>query len=323
MRRRTTLLAACWGACALLAGPAYGAGETEIAPGATAQIPVSALTNIVLNSCNDGNPHAGPRATTFEVHPSDAATFVGSTPTIEAVLAGTASASIQAAATSTPGTIFIVNWTAVADGCYSANGSVTFIVAAPPPAEPDPTSDEQRECSPVLVGGRTVRVFVQRRREMIDDGSIFSTACTAARDVAEGRRHVGVTCTQQATLPRGERFVTCTSRDLRITLVPRQLPGGPTACPKVTYHGASYLVFRLRVTCGFARNTALRMLRGDDPYVFEHVSHGQAPLWRCRIVDRPRPALRPPAGPATERGWCHKRLENRWTLYVPAPLARV
>jgi hypothetical protein len=317
-------------------GIAEAAGERAIAPGETQPLDVPALTT-VLNSCNDGNPHAGPRGSSFTISPEGAGTYPGGTPTIEAMLSGTASTAVQASPGAVPGTIFIASWTAFADGCYSANGSVTFVVTAaappppppPPPPEPpqtpDPHSDELTECVSVLLsGGKTLRVFVQRRKEVIDSASAFSADCHLARAVAQGQRLPGVECSSPAGLPRGERFVTCTSNAVHVVIVPPGVSSKPVRCADVVEQGHRYAVFKLRVTCPYARSATLRMLRGIRPYVNEIVIHpGGRIRWHCRTWAPLPPGTLVAGAAATQRGFCRKDgPEARWILFFPAPRAR-
>lgn len=60
-------------------------------------------------------------------------------------------------------------------------------------------------------------------------------------------------------------------------------------------------------TC--ARATALRMLRRDNPYIYEFETPAGARRWKCQILGRG----------ATERGSCYKQVEDRRVLYFPAP----
>jgi hypothetical protein len=90
---------------------------------------MAARTKVLVNSCGDGQEHAGPTYSTFRVLPPGAATVLGAKPSVHAIRSGTATGAIIVAATATPGTSFVLEWGAVADGCYSAGGSVTFIVA--------------------------------------------------------------------------------------------------------------------------------------------------------------------------------------------------
>jgi len=220
-----------------------------------------------------------------------------------------------------------ISWTGNTD-CISYNGIITLNVSAPtapppppPPSAPDPKRTEMTECIPALAGTTRVRVFVQRRTGAIDDGSSFSHLCDEARNVAQGQKVPGVVCTSPAGLPRGERFVTCTSREVRIAVVPTG--GGstkPARCADVLEQGHRYLVFKLRVTCQYARSATLRMLRGIRPFVNEIVLPGDHARWSCVTwAPLPRGTLVAGAAP-TQRGWCRKSgPEARWILFLPAP----
>jgi hypothetical protein len=93
-----------------------------------------------------------------------------------------------------------------------------------------------------------------------------------------------------------------------ILVTPARTRAGPTACAAVVHNGHRYLVFKQNVLCSYARATALKMLRRQQPYIVEFVSPGKSPAWKCRIL----------GSGATERGACDKRTERRWLLYFPA-----
>lgn len=100
-----------------------------VEPSEQATMPnMAARTNVLVDSCGDGQPHAGPTYSSFTIHPPEVATLVGGKPSVDAIRNGGATASIAVSRTAKPGLVFIVEWGAVADGCYSAHGSVTFVV---------------------------------------------------------------------------------------------------------------------------------------------------------------------------------------------------
>ena len=79
-------------------------------------------------------------------------------------------------------------------------------------------------------------------------------------------------------------------------------------CSPVVHGSRRYRVLKWNVTCRYARNTALKMLRRQDPFIYEFVASGSQPLWGCLIFERG----------ATERGSCFKQDENRFIVYFPA-----
>jgi hypothetical protein len=178
-----------------------------------------------------------------------------------------------------------------------------------PPIQPKATAGAEQqysamhECTPpVTVAGRSIRVYVQDPTGTWK--AAYSQACADARAVARGEKAPGVACSS----PAGADYVLCTKRQVTIVGAPY---AGPTRCSHVLYDGHRYMVFKQRVTCRYARATALRMLRRQEPYVYEFESPTEGRRWSCRIL----------GNGATERGFCDKRVEERWVLYFPAPLA--
>jgi hypothetical protein len=159
-----------------------------------------------------------------------------------------------------------------------------------------------QECTPpVTVAGRSVRVYVQDPTGAWK--TAYSQACADARAVARGEEVLGVACSS----PADADYVLCTRRQVTIVGAPY---AGPTRCTHVEYNGHRYMVFKQRVTCRYARATALRMLRRESPYIYEFESPEEGKRWSCRILGN---------GPS-ERAACYKRVENRWVLYAPVPL---
>jgi hypothetical protein len=317
-----------------------------VKPGERVPVPVSKNTTVLVDKCNDGYPHAGPTYSTFTIHPSDAGKLAGAPPSVESIQAGSASAVFDVSPTVTPGLIMIVEWGAAANGCYSAHGSITYVVGKTSSgggaggaggtgsdggsgaAGARKPFDGAQECRPpVKVEGAAMRVFVQDPTG--NWSAAFSQVCDDARSVAEGKKVPGVTCSRAGGAAVGESYLLCTGRKVFLVLAPTRTTAGPTACGAVVERGRRYLVFKQRVLCRYARATALRMLRRQEPYVYEILFPGESQLkWSCRIVvPGPSGKLVPPkqattritsTAPPAERGACSKPSEGRWILYVPA-----
>jgi hypothetical protein len=165
-----------------------------------------------------------------------------------------------------------------------------------------------QDCGKVLVKGRSIRVYVQSPGGF-SIRSFFSQACEEARAVARGERIAGVTCSGPLGVDPADRYKLCTKRKVIIVVSPNRTAAGPTGCTPVRHNGHEYKVVKARVLCTYARGTALRMLRRQDPYIYEFEFPGQARRWSCHILGRG----------ATERGHCYKQVEKRWLMYFPAP----
>ena len=136
--------------------------------------------------------------------------------------------------------------------------------------------------------------------------------CRLAVRAASGRPAPGFSCTAPLGFDRAIRYTICSRQSGWVVWIPKSVPKrktGPGSCQPVVYAGKRYAVWKNKVLCSYARATALRMLRRQDPYIYEFETARQARRWKCRIFP----------GAGTERGACYKQVEKRWILYFPAP----
>lgn len=190
-------------------------------------------------------------------------------------------------------------------GPSPATPSTPPVVTPPAPLDPldtpEPDASGKVDCGPVTVGGRELRLVVH------------GLTCEEARDVLAGVP-TGWQCFG-APGAAGERRLLCR----RTTAPPRSttgwafaLPGDGGRCAPVKVGRRRWDVHRRAVTCRYARNTALRGLRGDDPIVYEFVSQGQPGRWTCRRYG---------AGDG-RYGLCVKAVENRFVAWMPSARRR-
>ncbi len=131
----------------------------------------------------------------------------------------------------------------------------------------------------------------------------FESSCGVMRRAAENRLP-GWVCSAPRQRANGTSLITC-SQTPRPAVPP---PVAVKVCSPVMHNSRRYKVWKWNVTCRYARNTALKMLRRQDPFIYEFVQSGQQPRWGCLIFGRG----------TTERGSCFKQFENRFIVYFPA-----
>ena len=195
---------------------------------------------------------------------------------------------------------------------YSANAQLgNFTIASPPPPPPPPPPTPTAPTTPATPkspAGPASSAAIQTCRVAVDGQRFIvylrgtAASCDQADDIARARVP-GWACVQDP-FSAGRRYVTCQ----RAGAWGVALPASGGACAPVTHRGLRYRVFGARVLCQYARATALRMLRRQLPYVVESIRGLNAGRWHCRIFGQG----------ANERGLCHKLVEDRWLMYVPA-----
>jgi hypothetical protein len=199
-----------------------------------------------------------------------------------------------------PGFIFpvdiAVGATCGARSAFSASGRLgLFVIRAlsppPLPTPPPPFSGEQVDAyCELTVEGREVIVWVR------------GLSCDAARDILEKRARNG-DCFSVASTKLGRRpaLFICRARGTRAFFP------GRSACSPVQYRGRVHEVRKQGVLCRYARATTLRILREDQPYIYEFEDPREGRRWRClrRVVKQ------------SVYGTCLKRVENRWIVFYP------
>jgi hypothetical protein len=140
-----------------------------------------------------------------------------------------------------------------------------------------------------------------RKREVVV--WVRGLSCEEALDILEDRKKGG-DCFSVASVALSSPPLFICRKHGKVALSP-----GRGRCRPVTYRGRTYDVYRQRVLCRYARNTALRMLRGDDPYIYEFESRQEGRRWHCVRRDRGGAIF----------GACAKRKERRWIAFLPRP----
>lgn len=287
---------------ALLGAHAAGADAPvqTVAPGSIATVAL-AESNVVATCTPPGS--FVPNPTVYSVNPSNVALLSGGPLDRPPTASDTVTISVPATLSSFQP--IQISWTGNTT-CVSFNGGVVIGVAArptgpgataPAPGEivPPQATVRVRSCGSVTVGGRTIRVGTQ-------DGPC-SEARKAARTIARGKRPSGYRCVLSGPANDPRTIWVC-SRG------PTVVASGPPAarslvqgnCGTVTHRARRYAVSAQKVTCRYARATVLRMLRNEQPYIYEFETPRQARRWTC-----PR---RTPT-----HGACVKRVERRFVGY--------
>jgi hypothetical protein len=104
---------------------------TVVKQGQAVAIPLSSYSRVLVSKCGDGQRHEGPSNSTFAIH-GDGAKRLSAKPSVEQLRAGGNSTLIQIGRNAVRGRTIIVDWTAVAKGCFSMQGSFTIVIAAGP-----------------------------------------------------------------------------------------------------------------------------------------------------------------------------------------------
>ena len=152
-------------------------------------------------------------------------------------------------------------------------------------------------------------------------GSSCKAARRAARALLAGKRPKGYSCV--ASRPkswlknpkrRNKVLWICARGGIRTTTPPTTpaappvvslLPRGGVRCQAIVVNGRTYDVWKDKVLCGFARNTARRMITGETPYVYEFTnpSQGFSGRWHCEFF-------------GVTTGSCIKRVEGRFVFWM-------
>ena len=174
----------------------------------------------------------------------------------------------------------------------------------PPDAPSEPVADRSGKipCGTVSIGGRSYRVFAH------------GLTCQEALDILSGRA-TGWRCYGSST-SAGKRYLCrrVTTSGKKSTNWTFSMPPGGERCAPVKYGRRFWDVYKRDVLCRYARNTALRALRGDSPIVYEFTnpSQGFNGRWTCRQF-----------GSGLGRyGLCYKRVENRLVAWMPSARRR-
>jgi hypothetical protein len=105
--------------------------RVPVKQGELVSIDMSGKTKVVIDECSKPGQHIGPTYSTFAISPPSAAGLVSAKPSVDNIKKGAGRAQIRVSLTAPIGLVFTAAWTAVADGCYSAHGSVSFAVVRP------------------------------------------------------------------------------------------------------------------------------------------------------------------------------------------------
>ena len=307
--RRRLLAGLLTVACAAMLAPAAATRADDVqtvSPGGVATVHL-ADSNILAVCTPPGSFH--PNAPTYVINPSSVA-LVSSGPELMATAQDTVQISVPA--DHSPYQTITISWSGT-DTCTSWNGSVQIRVGAPgsPPstgADPSPAPGpgeivppdrtvRTRSCGTVSRGARTIQVSAQ--------GDLScSEARAAARGILRGRSPAGYRCRRSGAASSAQTIWVCSRGSDTVFLGPRgtrSLARG--TCGSVQHRGRTYAVSARRVTCRYARATALRMLRNERPYIYEFETARQARRWTC------------PQRTNTV-GSCFKRVENRYVGYI-------